>query len=82
MEGKSLTAVVLGATGSVGKELVKQLVAHPAFKRVSVVARRPLEDVTSDKIEFCQVDFDNLDQHQQYFEGAQVSVIDIFIHYH
>lgn len=73
MEGSSnMIALVLGATGGVGKELVKQLVSHPAFTRVRIIGRRPLEDVTSDKIDFLQVNFDDLDQHTQAFDDAQV----------
>jgi len=32
-------ALVLGATGATGRELVKQLLAHPAFGTVSIFIR-------------------------------------------
>ena len=35
------TAIVIGATGLVGKELVKQLLQHSAIEKVKVFTRRP-----------------------------------------
>ena len=40
----SNSAVVIGATGLVGRECVKQLAARPEFERVTAVARRALPD--------------------------------------
>lgn len=37
------TAIVIGATGLVGRELVKQLLEHPSFSTVKVLVRRPLD---------------------------------------
>jgi len=73
MEAKNLTALVLGGTGAVGREVVRQLVGQPAYTKVVVVGRRPLEHITSDKIDFRKVDFDNLTEHSAAFEGAQVA---------
>ena len=70
MESKTLTALVLGGTGEVGKELIRNLISHPRFVKVITVGRRALEDVASDKLEFRQVDFENLQSTQ--FEGADV----------
>ncbi len=36
------SAIVIGATGLVGRECVRQLAAHPGFERVSALARRAL----------------------------------------
>ena len=36
------TACVIGATGLVGKALVNQLLAHPGYKQVTCLVRRPL----------------------------------------
>jgi uncharacterized protein YbjT (DUF2867 family) len=37
------TALVIGATGLVGRAIVRQLLEHPRYDRVVVLARRPLE---------------------------------------
>ena len=55
MSGKS--AVVVGATGVTGSELVAQLVAHPAYDRVTVLARRAPE-CDDRKLRVHIVDFD------------------------
>jgi len=56
----SLTAVVLGATGLVGSELVRLLLASDQYARVVTVSRRPLQ-LKSEKLETCVVDFECLD---------------------
>lgn len=37
------SAVALGATGAVGREVVKALLASPAFSQVTILVRRPLD---------------------------------------
>ena len=37
-----MNALVIGATGAVGKDLVDQLLKDDAFERVTVFVRRPL----------------------------------------
>lgn len=55
------SVLLLGATGLVGRECVRLLVADPAIARVVVLARRPLEpDVHADKLETHVVDFERL----------------------
>lgn len=72
MDNKVFKALVLGGTGEVGKEVVRQLVAHPAFTSVTVVGRRPFEGLQSDKLISKQIDFDNLSDHTEAFSDAQV----------
>lgn len=68
-----LVALVLGGSGEVGQELVRELVNHPSFSRVVLITRRQLE-LKSDKTEQRLVDFDKLDDHKEAFEGAQVTM--------
>lgn len=67
-----IVALVLGGTGEVGRELVRELVANPAFSRVILVSRREVQ-LESDKAEQRIVDFENLDDYKQAFQEAQVS---------
>ena len=36
-----MKALVIGATGAVGKDLVQQLLADDSFERVDIFVRRP-----------------------------------------
>lgn len=51
------TAILLGATGLVGGQLLQQLLEHPAYGRVVVLSRRPLKEV-SPRLQVHLVDFD------------------------
>lgn len=53
------TAVVIGATGFIGQELVHQLLQDSAFSKVRILVRRPV-DMTHIKLETAIVNFDNL----------------------
>src|SRR6187549_1690870 len=69
----SSTAVVIGATGLVGRECVKLLVARPEFERVIALARRALpDDVESPKLQPVLVDFDRLDEQREVFRASHV----------
>lgn len=58
-----LTAVVLGATGLIGEQLVQQLLDDPAFSKVRILARRQVE-LSHPKLEVAVVNFDNLAQYR------------------
>ena len=56
-----MTALLLGATGETGRELLKHLCDCGQYTKVILVGRRKVEDgPTSDKVEQRVVDFDNL----------------------
>ena len=55
------TALVAGATGLIGGHLMPLLLADPAYEKVVVLARRPIEGVASPKLQTIIVDFDALD---------------------
>jgi uncharacterized protein YbjT (DUF2867 family) len=65
------TALVLGSTGLIGKELVKVLSEHDQYEKIHLLVRRPIE-FKSDKCETHIVDFDHLDKYQELF---QVTVV-------
>jgi uncharacterized protein YbjT (DUF2867 family) len=62
------TAVVIGATGLVGKALVDQLAQAPHVDKVIAVTRRHIEN-TSPKVANEVVDFDQLQNHASAFSG-------------
>lgn len=40
-KNRMMKALVIGATGAVGKDLVQQLLADDSFERVDIFVRRP-----------------------------------------
>lgn len=63
------TAVVVGATGLVGRALVEQLAAASHVDRVAAVTRRPFTHA-SPKVVNHVVDFERLHDHAAVFRGA------------
>ncbi|KAJ1900540.1 Oxidoreductase htatip2 [Kickxella alabastrina] len=71
MQTPGKSALVLGGTGEVGREVIKHLLASDAFDRVTVFTRRPI-DITgtnSDKVVQKPVDFENIAQLERNFAG-------------
>ena len=67
------SAVVIGATGLVGRECVKQLAARPEFERVTAVARRAVPDeFQRPRLQTVLIDFDRLDEWSDVFQASHV----------
>lgn len=64
-------AVVVGATGLVGSEVVRKLLEDGSYERVVTLARKKLA-LHDDRLEQVIVDFEQLDTVQSYLEGAAV----------
>lgn len=56
-----LTAVCAGATGLVGGECLKRLLAEPRYSRIVAVVRRPVDVAPQRRLQQVIVDFDRLD---------------------
>ncbi|KAI9225668.1 MAG: hypothetical protein DHS80DRAFT_25964 [Piptocephalis tieghemiana] len=69
-----LSALVLGATGAVGKELVRELLKSGNFRPVTIIGRRPLEYSGPNEANLVQhtVDFEKLEDHADLFTGHDV----------
>lgn len=67
------SAVVIGATGLVGRECVTQLAARPEFERVTAVARRAWPgDLQNPRLRAVVIDFDRLDEQPDLFRASHV----------
>jgi uncharacterized protein YbjT (DUF2867 family) len=67
------SAVVIGATGLVGRECVMQLAARPEFERVTAVVRRALpDDIQRPTVRTVLIDFDRLDERSDLFRSSHV----------
>lgn len=65
------SALIAGATGLTGSELVKVLLKDPAYDKVKVLTRRPL-DMDHPKLEQIKADFFRLDQYAEHFKVNDV----------
>ncbi|ANU17093.1 semialdehyde dehydrogenase [Planococcus maritimus] len=61
-------ALVIGATGATGKDLVEQLMKDDSFEKVDVFARRPL-DIQHDKLTVRVIDFDQPEEWRNLVTG-------------
>ena len=72
------TALVLGATGLVGKKLVEQLCKDHRYKTVTCLLRKPLSKnfftSSAGKVQPIVVDFENLQDYQGYFGSQHIYV--------
>ncbi|CAO3624297.1 unnamed protein product [Mucor hiemalis] len=67
------TALVFGATGAVGKQVLKDVLKNGKYSKVVSIGRRnvELEDtIPQDKLEQKTVDFDNLESHRADFKNV------------
>lgn len=69
METRS--ALIFGASGMVGNELLHLLISHPAYDSIVSLARREI-DFEHPKLKQIKVDFENLDSHQSHFANQDV----------
>lgn len=65
------TALLAGASGLVGNELLHILLNSPNYSGVKILVRRPL-DMTHEKLEQVITDFDKLDHYAKHFEVDDV----------
>ena len=65
---KKLHALILGATGATGKELVKLLLEDSNFSQVSVFVRRKI-DVDHKKLTVHKIDFSRLNEYNSLIKG-------------
>ena len=73
MTSKQRSVVLVGATGLVGAECLRLLLADPGVGRVAVLARRPLTDAPrSQKLDGHVLDFDRLHDHAELFAADQL----------
>lgn len=69
MAESPLSVLLVGATGLVGRECLRLLLADNAFGRIIVVTRRPLSpDVRSPKLETHVLDFEHLNEYDALFQ--------------
>ncbi|EKN69756.1 NAD-dependent epimerase/dehydratase [Neobacillus bataviensis LMG 21833] len=66
------TALVLGASGLVGNELVKTLIQRNQYNKIHLLIRRPIENFESPVCEQFIADFDKLEAYSELFQVTDV----------
>ncbi|KAI7901888.1 uncharacterized protein BX663DRAFT_512738 [Cokeromyces recurvatus] len=70
----SKTAMIFGATGAVGKQLLKDILKNGTYAKVISVGRRPVEiednTIPQDKLVQKTIDFNNLEAYRNDFKGV------------
>jgi uncharacterized protein YbjT (DUF2867 family) len=66
------SALVVGATGLVGRELVRHLIGEPGFARLVLLARRLPDGPSSQRVETVVTDFDRLEASGGAFAATHV----------
>jgi uncharacterized protein YbjT (DUF2867 family) len=65
------TAIVFGATGLVGKELIAQLLLNPEYEKVTAVVRRPLDITNAHFNEVILHDFSKLESEKHKLRSTE-----------
>ncbi|KAK3102547.1 hypothetical protein FSP39_012099 [Pinctada imbricata] len=70
------SAFIMGYTGETGKEIVRELANLKLFERVLLIGRRKIDLGPDIGPEFEQVlvDFENIESHEEIFEGIDVGI--------
>ena len=72
MSDSARSVLVIGATGLVGKEIVRQLLADSTVSSVTALTRRPIEGARDGKLRNAVVDFDKLSDYARAFSVDQL----------
>ncbi len=68
----SRSAVILGATGLVGRECLHRFAEAAEFSRVVALTRRQLREAAYSKVESHVIDFERLDEAKAYFRVTHI----------
>lgn len=64
-------ALVIGATGLIGKNVVNQLIQNEAYEKITILVRKS-SGFSHEKLEEIIVNFDQLEEYEQYFHVNDV----------
>ncbi|MCS1350272.1 oxidoreductase [Mechercharimyces sp. CAU 1602] len=65
------SALIAGSTGLIGHHVMQTLIAHPQYKEVRVITRRPLP-IEDPKVQVIQVDFAHLQDYKECFQVDEI----------
>ena len=74
MLAQPVNVVMIGATGAVGTEVVRTLVAEPSLGQLTLLGRRPLESISSNKIQQQTIDIFDGASYQNALAGHTIAI--------
>lgn len=69
-----MKVVMMGATGAVGGEVVNTLLEMPRLEQLTLLGRRDLEGITSDKVQQHHIDIFKPESYSSLLSGHQVAI--------
>ena len=70
----NLAIIMMGATGAVGGEAVKTLLQMPQIKRLTLLGRRPVENLNSDVVEQHKIDVTKPETYANLIAGHEAAI--------
>ena len=74
MNNSNLSVIMMGATGAVGGEALKTLVKMPQVKRLTLLGRRPVENIASPVVEQHKIDVTKPETYQNIVAGHETAI--------
>jgi len=71
---ENLSVIMMGATGAVGSEAVKTLLQMPEMKRLTLLGRRPVENLNSDLVEQHKIDVTKPETYANLIAGHEAAI--------
>tara|TARA_B110000285_G_C14497968_1_gene326854 strand:- start:36 stop:491 length:456 start_codon:yes stop_codon:yes gene_type:complete len=74
MENQELSIIILGATGAVGGEALKSLIATNQFEKITLLGRRNVEGISNKKITQHKMDIFNVNSYESILPNHSIAI--------
>ena len=74
MENQELSIIILGATGAVGGEALKSLIATNQFEKITLLGRRNVEGISNKKITQHKMDIFNVNSYENVLLNHSIAI--------
>lgn len=71
---KLISVVMLGATGAVGTQVLKSLLNFPNVQNISILGRRPVENISTKHVQQHKIDVFNTRSYELYLTNSEVAI--------
>ena len=71
---KSISVVMLGATGAVGQQALLTILKFPQVKKITLLGRRPVKDITDPRVTQHKIDIFNPDSYLEFLSNHEVAI--------
>jgi len=71
---KPLSVVMMGATGAVGSEVVKEILKLPKIEQLTLLGRRTISDISNSVVKQYEIDILNINTYKKYISGNDKAI--------